>query len=244
MVTFIEKTHQYFNEKGIEYNSATGVLHSIQPKFDENLMASKYALKINKSVEEVLDMWHKKRDLACEVGTKYHKIMEDHILRTRCNQFSIDDDDPIYDQMKNDFDNLMKEKARDNDIFHSEYLLWHDDSRIAGTADLIIDHANTNEFSVGDFKTNEKIQFSNAFGETFISPFSHLSSCNYNTYSMQLSLYAYMYSKLTGKTCRQVFLMWIDRANNGKINFIPANYLYSDISTLISIRQQELNATR
>lgn len=238
MVTFKEDTHQYFNENGIEYQSATGILHSFQPHFDEQTMAKKYAFKHNMTVEEVLKAWHQKRDNACELGTRFHLIMENHIHRIWKGEFSPDTDDRIYDNMKSDFDTLMRLKTRKGDVLHSELLLWHDEARMAGTADLIIDHAGSNEFSVGDFKTNESLSFCNAFGETMLSPFQHLSSCSYSIYSLQLSLYAYMYSQLTGKKCRQLFLMWINRKNDNHIEFFPANYLYNEITQLVRTRIQ------
>ena len=112
-------------------------------------------------------------------------------------------------------------------------------SLIAGTADLIIDHGD-NEFSVGDFKTNERIEYSSKYGKFLLDDFSHLTDCNYTIYTLQMSLYAYMYSLLSGRRCRQLFLMWIDRMNGNRMHFIPAPYLYHDICRLIDKRKREI----
>ena len=84
---------------------------------------------------------------------------------------------------------------------YSEELVWVDEYKVAGTADLIIEH-NDYEFSVGDFKTNKSIDFCSKYGDRLLDPVSHLSDCNYNIYSLQLSLYAYLFSLRTGKKIR------------------------------------------
>jgi hypothetical protein len=88
---------------------------------------------------------------------------------------------------------------------HSELLLYSDLYKIAGTADLIIEH-NDYEFSVGDFKTNKKIDFCNQWGQRMLDPISHLSDCNYNLYTLQLSLYAYLFSLSSGKNVEKFSL--------------------------------------
>lgn len=102
---------------------------------------------------------------------------------------------------------------------YSEQLVWIDEYKVAGTADLIIEH-NDYEFSVGDFKTNKSIDFFNKFGQHLLNPISHLSDCNYNIYSLQLSLYAYLFSLKSGKKCRKLFLMHL---KDDKWNYIPCN---------------------
>lgn len=112
---------------------------------------------------------------------------------------------------------------------YSEQLVWIDEYKVAGTADLIIEH-NDYEFSVGDFKTNKSIDFYNKFGQRLLNPISHLSDCNYNIYSLQLSLYAYLFSLKSGKKCRKLFLMHL---KDDKWNYIPCNNMEYEIRMML-----------
>ena len=221
MVTFIEKTHQYFNENGEEYKSGTGFIHLYQKEFDSIGVATRVAAREGVTVEEILDKWKKNSQDACEYGTSVHLVMENYLkTNIRVPEHSL-----LYDS----FDEIVGDMKKWAKAIHSEKILWNDEFKLAGTADLIIDH-NKNEFSVGDFKTNKAINFCSDFGERLLHPISHLSACNYNLYSLQLSLYAYMYSLLTGKQCRRVFLMHL---RDGKWNEITANFMKHEIEVML-----------
>ena len=62
-------------------------------------------------------------------------------------------------------------------------------------------YENKDRFFIGDFKTNKRFNFYSSFNEYMIGPLSHLTVCEFNTYALQLSLYAYLYEKMTNKKC-------------------------------------------
>jgi hypothetical protein len=221
MVIFKEKTHQYFNDSGQEYISGTTFLHKFQKPFEKEKFAALKAQKLGMTTEEVLKMWKENSIEACKFGTKTHLIMEKFILGKEKND--------EYEHLYNSFNAIVEDDFKWAKQVHSELLLYSDEYKVAGTADLIIEH-NDNEFSVGDFKTNKKIDFCNNWGERMLDPISHLSDCNYNLYSLQLSLYAYLFSLKTGKKCRKIFLMHL---NEDKWNYIPCNYMEFEIRAML-----------
>ena len=80
MVTFKQKTHQYFNDQGQEYISGTTFLHKFQKPFEKDKFAEMKASKLGISKEEVLEMWKQSSIEACRFGTKTHLIMENYII--------------------------------------------------------------------------------------------------------------------------------------------------------------------
>lgn len=238
VIHFNEKLHKYTDDYGREYISATTILHKLEEPFDEQKMSLICARKEGVTQQEILDRWHAKRDASCNIGTAYHLVMENHINGNYCC-IPVDPTPEEFRNMTRDFDGIIKNIMNVGDELRSEYRLYHEESLIAGTADLIIDHGD-NEFSVGDFKTNERIEYSSKYGKFLLDDFSHLTDCNYTIYTLQMSLYAYMYSLLSGRRCRQLFLMWIDRMNGNRMHFIPAPYLYHDICRLIDKRKREI----
>ena len=224
MVTFKEKTHQYFNEKGEQYVSATTFLHNFQVPFDKEKFAEMKASKLGMTKEEVLEMWKQSSIDACKFGTKTHLLMENYIIgKERKEEHS-----SLYES----FNAIVEEDFKWAKKVWSEKLLYSDEYKIAGTADLIIEH-NDFEFSVGDFKTNKKIDFANNFGQRMLTPIEHLSDCNYNLYSLQLSLYAYLFSRLSGKKCRKLFLMHL---KDDKWNYISCNNMELEIKAMLNYK--------
>ena len=221
-IIFKEKTHQYFNEEGQEYISGTTFLHKFQVPFEKEKFAEMKASKLGITKEEVLAMWKQNSIEACKFGTKTHLIMENYIIGKEKND--------EYSHLYESFEAIVADDFKWAKKVWSEKLLHSDEYKIAGTADLIIEH-NDFEFSIGDFKTNKKIDFSNNFGQRMLDPISHLSDCNYNLYSLQLSLYAYLFSKISGKKCRKIFLMHL---NDDKWNYIPCNFLKYEIKAMLN----------
>ena len=89
-----------------------------------------------------------------------------------------------------------------------ENLMYNEDIKIAGTADLIYEHKG-NEFTIGDFKTNKRFRFSSQYKEKMKLPVDHLDYCEFNTYALQLSFYAWLHEKQTGKRCRKCVIFYL-----------------------------------
>lgn len=227
-IFFKEKTHQYFNDQGVQYISATTFLHEFQIPFEKEKFAAQKAEKLGMTTDEVLEMWKQGAIEACKFGTKTHLIMENYII----GKEKKDEHQLLYDS----FNAIVGEDFKWAKKIWSEKLLYSDEFRIAGTADLIIEH-NDEEFSVGDFKTNKSIDFCNKWGQRMLDPISHLSDCNYNLYSLQLSLYAYLFSKISGKKCRKVFLMHL---KEDKWNLIPCNYMQFEVKAMLNHHSNKL----
>lgn len=221
MVIFKEDTHQYFNEKGEEYISGTTFLHKFQLPFDQEKFATIKAKKLGISVQEVKEMWKNNSRKACDYGTSVHLLMQNYVVSGSKEEGK----ESLYDS----FNTIVMEDFMNAIKVYSEQLVWIDEYKVAGTADLIIEH-NDYEFSVGDFKTNKSIDFCNKFGQRLLNPISHLSDCNYNIYSLQLSLYAYLFSLKSGKKCRKLFLMHL---KDDKWNYIPCNNMEYEIRMML-----------
>ena len=223
-VYFKEDTHQYFNTStGEEYFSGTRFLHLFEPEFDKDGISKRVAAKEGKTQQEVLAEWAKINKASTDLGSKIHLAMENYIKFEEINE----EYQLLYDTFKKCVGNDYKYA----EAIHSEKLLWLDEYKIAGTADLIIDHKN-NEFSVGDFKTNKKIEFGSGFGNRMKAPVEHLSQCQHNLYALQLSLYGYMYSLLTGRKLRHIFLMHCNDLKKGW-QYISCNYMKYEVQFML-----------
>lgn len=221
MITFKEDTHQYFDPFGVEYQSVTKMLHSYASPFDENAMSAAVARKRGVTQAEVLAEWEAERNRACDYGTAVHLLMENYIKKKEVV--------PGNERLYASFDEIVKQNMPRCINILSEIILWDEKARVAGTSDLIFELPN-DEFVVGDFKTNKELKFFSKYNSFMLYPIEHLSDCNYNIYCLQLSVYALMYERLTGKKCRNVFLLY--RVGD-EWTYIPGNYMkYEAIAVL------------
>lgn len=228
-IIFKEDSHQYFNtDTNEEYLSGTRFLHLFEPIFDKDGISKRVAKREGKTQEEVLNEWANASKKACDYGTQIHKVMEDYI---KFGEYQ-----SLYKSLYNSFEKIVGKDFKNSQEILSESLLWNHEYKIAGQADLIIVH-NDDEFSVGDFKTNKEIQFFSAFGNRMLHPVDHLSQCQHNLYALQLSLYAYMYSLLTGKKLRRIFIMYKD---GDSWTHIPCNYMLYEIKLMLKYYKEVL----
>lgn len=229
MITFNEKLHSYTNDKtGTQYISVTTLLSKYKSPFDKDRHSLRVAEREGVSQEMVLEMWEKENKRATDRGTKIHKLMENYV--------SFGEKAEDYDWLYKSYDKVISYSIDKYKEIHSENLLFSHEYEIAGTADLIYDHGDY--FTIGDFKTNKKFNFSSNFNDHFKDPIDHLPYCEFNNYALQMSMYAYMYEKISGKKCKKIVVFYL---KEDKWQPIHCNYLKSDIKNILThYRQNKL----
>lgn len=235
--------HKYHHrESGEIFTSVTKVLSSVEPHFDTEAIAEaivrqsdekKQDKYIGMNKEQILDHWQELNDTANEYGTKVHEAVEKYLLSqkfyTTTDELEID--------VINAFNKL---KIDEGQTMWPERIMFSAEHKLAGTADLIIDIDDT-YFDVGDYKTNKEFNFFNKFGhKTLKKPFDHLQDCQYSIYSLQLSIYAYMYIlENPHKICRQIYIMFWDKEER-TFQKIPVMYLKNEAKRLLDMHKLNL----
>ena len=221
MVIFNKENHTYKNpETGRYYKSVSKLLGEYRKPFNADFHAINTALKRKTTVEAIKKEWEDGKNIACAKGQDIHDAVEQYIKEEKI----LPGKESLIENFKTIFPDIHEFKK-----VHSERIVWDDDNEIAGTSDLICDVRN-NYFDVYDFKTNKAFNFYNKYSEYLLSPLDHLQHCHYNDYTLQLSLYIYMYEKQTGRKFRQAGILYHD---NTKFNYYPVSYLFWDIQVLL-----------
>ena len=222
MIVFDEKSHTYTNSKTNEkYISVTTLLSEYKQPFDKDKHSLRVAEREGVSQELVLEMWEKENKKATTRGTKIHKLMENYV--------GFGEEESDYKWLYKSYDKVVSYSVDKFKKIHSENLLSNDEYKIAGTADLIYDHGDY--FTIGDFKTNKKFNFTSTFNDFFKNPIEHLTYCEFNNYALQMSMYAYMYEKTSGRRCKKIIVFYLDE---DKWRPIHCNYLKSDIQNILN----------
>jgi len=230
-----EPEHVYIHRDTNQvYTSVTKVIHLVVPEFKkeeiaENIvkMGKRHPNPIyhGKTKEGILELWDSINTESTEKGTEIHEILERYVLANKWYT-------PKNDLEKAVIDGYESLNIDEGIEIYPERVLFSEEYQLAGTADLIID-INDVFFDVGDYKTNKVLRYFNEYGyQTLKPPFEHMQNCEYSIYSLQLSIYAYMYEQETGKKCRSIWIAHFDKETH-KMTRIPIMYLKHEAKQLL-----------
>lgn len=191
-ITLKKESHRYIlsTEPDFDFTSVTSFVGEFFEEFDANKIATKlvasYPKYRDRSVESLITEW----DNSANHGTLVHKEIEE------CIKSGIQPTDPKAIMgyrwlqrylLKSDFD------------LYPEVIVYSKELKIAGTIDLLIKDRKTGLYTIIDWKTSKKIETSSFKGKTGINSASkNILDCNYNHYSLQLSLYRYILEEYYG----------------------------------------------
>lgn len=223
MIVFDPDTHTYINsETGENYISVTTLLGKYKPKFDEQFHAERVAKHEGVTKEMVLESWDAIRTKATDKGTLIHNLLEEYV-KTGTKPDKVP-------WLFTEFDKSINWNVPYIQKMHSELLLYTHDYKVAGTSDIIIDSGKY--FHVVDFKTNKRFTFFSRFNEYFLEPLEHLAVCEFNVYCMQLSLYAYMYEKMSNKKLKSMFVLFL-RPDKRSFDVVNMNYMKHEAAEIL-----------
>jgi len=220
MVIFDKDKHTYINSNNKEeYISATTLINKYKEPFDVEKFSKLVSLRKGVSQDTIKETWDKIKKDACDFGSSIHTLIEEYFIDNKNNNHPV-----VLNFLKHfnksDYHNIK-----------NEHILFDHEFSIAGTADIIAD-VNEKVFDIVDIKTNKKIREKSLYNKFFLTPLLHLSDCEISTYSLQLSLYAYMYSNISNKQLRNMYILWFNKDNNDFIK-IPITYLKNDILNML-----------
>ena len=89
--------------------------------------------------------------------------------------------------------------------------------------------------------TNRVFNFYNPYGyETLLKPFEHLQACQWSVYTLQLSVYAYMYElEFPKRKCRQIYVLYWDKEKQS-FQKIQIMYLKKEAKQLIEMHHYNI----
>lgn len=221
MIKFFPETHTYVNvNTGEKYTSVTTFLNHYKTEFDKQGISAGVARQRGISQQQVLAEWEAIAKTATDYGTAMHAAVERYI---KTGTF-----EPDHEKLITEFSKLGNFKQSDGCL--TEQMVHNHEYKIAGTSDII--QPVGKYFDVFDIKTNKAIHFSSKYDQYLNPPVAHLTHCEYNTYSLQLSLYAFLHSLLTGRTPRQLAIFHWDKKAETFTRY-PVPYLLSDVKALL-----------
>ena len=203
-IVFNANDHSYKSLDGetIDWISVTTLVSNLKKPFD----AQKTARRVSKSKKSkwcgiapdtILEIWKKEADRATTLGTYYHNQREADL----CSLASIEREGIIVPVMPPipEIEGLKHApEQRLDDGIYPEHLVYLKSAGICGQSDLV--EIVNGHVNIIDYKTNKEIKKESfkdweGVSEKMLDPVSHLDDCNFNHYSLQLSIYMYIILK-------------------------------------------------
>ena len=230
-----KKTHIYTDiETGDTLISWSRFIDNFFHKFDPAIAkkCAGYGKYAGMTEADVLQAWEDNRNKAADHGTRIHDAIE-----TYSKTFIIEEKNKDLEPL------VMSVKAEHKHYYqiYDEEVLALIDEGIAGTADKIflLNNRKDSAFDMEDFKTNLSNGVEFVTGEKVKEkwckyPIDHLPNCSYTKYALQLSMYAYMFSRWSGRKPRKLQIRYIPPEDMLQHVVIPVPYLLMEVKALLS----------
>jgi hypothetical protein len=219
-IKYYDEPHTYYiGDK--KMTSATQLISKFKQKFDSEYWSQKKADERGITKEEILKEWKDKSEYSCEKGTLFHEYAENYlnnkvfpypterVVRILGNNDVKED----YDKLLVLFDKFYEESYGKLIPIKSEVIVGDEELGICGMVDQLFWNSKSEELQIWDWKTNKEIKRSNRW-QQFKEPLSHLDVCEFNTYSLQLSLYRYIIEKNTNLNLGDSYIVWFNEKND------------------------------
>ena len=236
---FFEDGH-YYKYKGKDIGiSVTRFIEEYTNEFDAETIAEKVALKENKTIQQVLDEWKVKNELACEKGHLGHlyaqslwnkeNVLEEIKSCSTGLKMSLE----LILEQANNFYNDYKDRL---EHIVDELIIGSEEFNIASAVDHLFLNKLTGGLVLVDYKTNSDIHKNERYAKQMKVPLNHLKDTTLNHYAIQLSIYKYLIEKYTNLKVDEWFIVYMsENIKNYEIIEIP--YLKNEVEKILNLRR-------
>lgn len=229
-VTYYDKKHVYkFQGATGDPVSTTTLIGKYKPYFDKDYMSMKVAQKRGVPQHEVLAEWEEAGRVASEKGTLVHKYAEDYIGNKIFPN-------PAPKKLKRYLKSFWRQYVYTGRLIPvaSEFVIGDRDLMVAGMIDQIFYSPKKDLFHIFDWKTNKKIEKTTKYNSYMKPPISHLPECEFTTYSLQLSLYKYLFMRNTELQFGDNYIVWLNEKNED-YEMIKCNNYEKEVKKILKV---------
>lgn len=233
LIKFDEELHSYTQlDNNERYTSVTTFIKKFQKKKDWYGIATKYAIKHGGTPEEWLKTWENTKNKAGDKGTKFHEKKEELFRGLEASKEKYLGVHDVHASPEKIYGKYSLDLSELKPGVYSELMLYSHKYRLAGQADEVIIHPNKT-FEINDYKTSKTIDKKSFYGkegyEYMTAPVEKLQDCNWNHYSLQLSLYAKLLEEF-GYKCKKLTIEHIVWPHH---NIMRVNYMRKEIEAML-----------
>jgi ATP-dependent exoDNAse (exonuclease V) beta subunit len=207
-ITFNEADHSYFYD-GERCTSVTSLIAKFKKPFETEKRAKSYAKKHGLLVEDVITNWDLSGKEASHKGSEVHKYAEYKFFNKHYNVDIFSGALPLCRQV----DQFYEDTKEYLIPIRAELVVGDINLLLCGMIDKLFYNLRTGMIEIWDYKTNKKIRRRSEYGNRMINGLSHLAECEFNTYSLQLTIYKKIIEKNTSLRLGNSYVCWLNEGN-------------------------------
>lgn len=234
LLAFDEDNHRYtYLPTGESFTSGTTFLHKYFPPFDAEAVVNNLLRKglpsayAGMTKEEILARWKQVGEQASAQGTLMHSRIEQTLLGNVSVEWSGQSKEQA--QVTVALTELRKEGWQP---YRTEWRIFTERYRIAGTLDALFKKEGEEEFLLVDWKRSKEIKMQNRWRKAR-APIDYLPDCNYVQYSLQLNLYRWILANHYGIEVNSMRLYSFHPEQEHYQKF-PVNIMTKEIELLLT----------
>jgi len=244
-IVFDEPTHVYTvkgSSKG--YISVTKFLHEFFPHFDAAAVIAKMMASpkwpqskyFGKTSAEIQKEWSDSGRVASAAGTALHLAIEQYLN----GHAELIPHNVLATPEWNYFENFWKETKEDLVPYRTEWEIWAEEYKLAGSLDMVFYRKSDDSYLIYDWKRSKEIKMENRF-ESGFGPVEHLPDCNYWHYTLQLNIYRFVLERFYGLRISEMYLV-IMHPDNKNYHRYRLNRLEKETEDMFAARKAAVEA--
>jgi hypothetical protein len=136
------------------------------------------------------------------------------------------------------FENFWEDVKEDLVPYRSEWEVWSEEYKLAGSIDMIFYRKSDDSYVIYDWKRSKEIKTENRY-QSGLGPVMHLPDTNYWHYSLQLNVYRMILKEKYDMDVNELALV-ILHPNNPTFQVIKVNIMEEEINAMFATRLRAL----
>jgi len=243
-IIYLDEPHKYYLNDN-ELISVTTLIHRYQENFDEKYWSEYKANELSVKSSDIISGWNFINKKGTSKGSIIHDYAENIFLNKMfkypkdqiINQFGFDPIVNEYNITKKHVDMFKKDMLGKLIPIRTEMVVYDKESLIAGMMDMLFYNVRYNTLQIYDWKTNK--DFSMTSKNRLKGSLYLLHDCDYNIYSLQLSMYKRIIERNTGIKLGDMYVVWFSHKNT-KYEIIKMKDMSYFVDIIINERIDEL----
>ena len=211
-IRFEPKEHIYVLDGVLQLKAVSDVIAHFFRSFNILEQSKRYAYKNGMSQTEVIEIWDAKGVESRNVGTFLHEQIENYLKGEKAlSEYSFEYNGEIVNYKKTisiekEFGYFL-DFMRDSEVrpFRSEWRIFDEKNKIAGTIDLIC--RNGSQFDIYDWKRSTKASPNETVWQHGINGLEHIPDISFYKYALQQNLYKYILESNYGIKINKMYLI-------------------------------------
>lgn len=209
---FEPKEHIYVLDGVLQLKAVSDVVAHFFRPFNILEQSERYAYKNGMSQTEVIEMWDAKGVESRDVGTFLHEQIENYLKGKRMlSDYPFEYNGEVVNYKKTvsiekEFSYFL-DFMRDSEVkpFRSEWRIFDEKNKIAGTIDLIC--RNGSQFDIYDWKRSTKTSPNETVWRHGMNGLEHIPDISFYKYALQQNLYKYILENNYGVNVKKMYLV-------------------------------------